>query len=858
MNQVEYISHIRDKEPRFQSVETHLLETAVLAKRYASVVGLGKIGELLGLLHDLGKYSSDFQQYIKSSSGFCDQDHDDDICSQRTEKNRQALSMKGKIDHSTAGAQFVWQQLGCNKKDWIKLIAAEMMAVILAGHHGGLMDISSEGDDLFLKRMKKEDGKTHLTEVETKISPEIRDRVDKLMTSCEALSKFEQLILDIKAREDAITKESLNELELAVGAGSAELKCNEIKTAGAARLWFGLGCMTKFLFSTLVDADRCGTIDFCVDGAAEARQNSNYTGWSILSERLERYLSHFSADTSVNRIRRDISDSCRDAAQRGRGIFTLTVPTGGGKTLASMRFALELAKRSADDAHPIERIIYVLPYTTIIDQNAAKAREILEPESDRGKIVLECHSNLLEENETWEGKLLSENWDAPIVFTTNVQFLEALFAGGTKSIRRMHQLAGSIIIFDERQTLPIKAVHLFCGALNFLVGQSGTTALLCTATQPLLNGVSRDYGSLRYGTKDEVIPDVSALFAALKRVEIKDSTKTGGYSIGELGDMAIEKRQEFISLLVIVNTTTVARKLYIDIRSKLEVDTEISVVHLSALMCPAHRKVVLDNISKLLKAAKPIICVSTQVMEAGIDVDFGSGIRSLAGFDSIVQAAGRCNREGRKVRAPLFIVNPADENVDKLIDIKAGRHAARRVLSALSLKGEKGEGDILSLENIASYFQYYFYERQKEMRYNVETEHGDDTLLNLLSWNAKTCIPPGRKLRQAFATAGNLFNVIDAPTKGVIVQYGEGNELVGQLALEDDFAAVKKLLHRAQRFSVNVYPYQLDTLYEHVGVYKHSLCGMSGTEVWILMPEFYSEEFGLSTAQIEKLKLEVT
>ena len=151
MNQVEYISHIRDKEPRFQSVETHLLETAVLAKRYASVVGLGKIGELL----DLGKYSSDFQQYIKSSSGFCDQDHDDDICSQRTEKNRQALSMKGKIDHSTAGAQFVWQQLGCNKKDWIKLIAAEMMAVILAGHHGGLMDISSEGDDLFLKRMEK-------------------------------------------------------------------------------------------------------------------------------------------------------------------------------------------------------------------------------------------------------------------------------------------------------------------------------------------------------------------------------------------------------------------------------------------------------------------------------------------------------------------------------------------------------------------------------------------------------------------------------------------------------------------------------------------------------------------------------
>ena len=858
MDQTEYIAHLRDKEPRSQSVEKHLLETAVLAKRYASVAGLGGIGELLGLLHDLGKYSSDFQQYIKSLSGFYDQDHDDDSCSQRTEKNKQALSMKGKIDHSTAGAQFVWQQLGCNKKDWIKLTAAEMLAVILAGHHGGLMDISSEGDDLFLKRMKKEDGKTHLTEVATKISPEVRDRVDKRLASCVTISKLKKLILNIKVKEDAITEESLKDLELAADDGSAKLKCNEIKTAGAARLWFGLGCLTKFLFSALVDADRCGTIDFCVDGAAEARQNSNYTGWSILSERLERYLSHFSADTSVNRIRRDISDSCRDAAQRGRGIFTLTVPTGGGKTLASMRFALELAKRSVDDAHPIERIIYVLPYTTIIDQNAAKTREILETEVDRGKVVLECHSNLLEENETWEGKLLSENWDAPVVFTTNVQFLEALFSGGTRSIRRMHQMAGSIIIFDEIQALPIKMVHLFCGALNFLLEQCGATVLLCTATQPLLNGVSKDYGSLRYGAEDEIIPDARMLFESLKRVEIKDCTKIGGYSIGELGDMAIEKQQEFISILAIVNTTAVARKLYVDIRSKLEAESAVSVVHLSALMCPDHRKVVLDGINERLKAGKPIICVSTQVMEAGIDVDFGSGIRSLAGFDSIVQAAGRCNREGQKATAPMFIVNPADENLDRLIDIKAGRHAAERVLNELSLNAEGGKEDILSLENITRYFQYYFYERRQEMRYNVETDHGEDTLWNLLSLNVKVPTPPGRKIRQAFATAGNLFNVIVAPTKGVIVQYREGEELVNQLALEDDPSMVKKLLHKAQRFSVNVYPYQFDALYECRGIYKQSLCGAGCTEVWILAREFYDDEFGLSMTSIGKLKLEVT
>ena len=235
----------------------------------------------------------------------------------------------------------------------------------------------------------------------------------------------------------------------------------------------------------------------------------------------------------------------------------------------------------------------------------------------------------------------------------------------------------TLIIFDEIQALPIKMVHHFCGALNFLLEQCGATVLLCTATQPLLNGVSKDYGSLRYGAEDEIIPDARMLFESLKRVEIKDCTKIGGYSIGELGDMAIEKQQEFISILAIVNTTAVARKLYVDIRSKLEAESAVSVVHLSALMCPDHRKVVLDGINERLKAGKPIICVSTQVMEAGIDVDFGSGIRSLAGFDSIVQAAGRCNREGQKATAPMFIVNPADENLDRLIDIKAGRPAWR-------------------------------------------------------------------------------------------------------------------------------------------------------------------------------------
>ncbi|MEG1825330.1 MAG: CRISPR-associated helicase Cas3', partial [Cloacibacillus sp.] len=857
--QEEYIAHFRYGEPPSQSVEDHLLGTAALARQYAAVVDLGDMGELLGLLHDWGKYSGSFQQYIKSSSGFLDQDSDDDGSS-IIGKTKKPLPMKGKIDHSTAGAQFVWKKPNYDGPDWIKKVFAEMTALIIAGHHGGLMDISSDGDDLLAIRMNKDDEKTHLTEIEPKISPQVSARVDELLCSDLMFLTLEELILEIKKTEDDITAESIEKLGQTGDESSMRLSREQIKTAGKARLWFAMGCLTKLLFSVLVDADRCDTVDFCVDKAAETRQNSNYTEWSVMSERLERYLSCFSTDGAVNKIRRNISDRCLEVAQKGRrGIFTLTVPTGGGKTLASMRFAIELAKCSLHDAHPIERIIYVIPYTTIIDQNAAKAREVLETDADRGRIVLECHSNLLEENETWEGKLLSENWDAPVVFTTNVQFLESLFSGGTKNIRRMHQLAHSVIIFDEIQTLPIKTVHLFCGALNFLVEHCGTTALLCTATQPLLNGVSKDYGALRYGAENEIIPNASELFEALKRVEIENCVKPGGYSINELSDMVIEKQGVHRSALAIVNTTTVARKLYGDIRAKLEAEAEIKVVHLSAQMCPAHRKVVLDNINALLKAGAPLICVSTQVMEAGVDVDFGCGIRSLAGFDSMVQAAGRCNREGRNKKiAPLFIVNPVDEKIDKLVDIKEGRRVAERILNECSSTTIETPSDILSLENISRYFRYYFYARHEEMRYNVNTADRDDNLFNLLSLNAKTKTPPARKLRQAFATAGNLFNVIEAPTKGVIVQYGEGKELVDQLTVNTDSAEVKKLLHRSQRFSVNVYPYQLDALVKSGGVYKQSICGASGAEVWILAAEFYSDEFGLSTEQVGKLKLEVT
>jgi CRISPR-associated endonuclease/helicase Cas3 len=230
--------------------------------------------------------------------------------------------------------------------------------------------------------------------------------------------------------------------------------------------------------------------------------------WGKLIERLENHLASFKKDEKIDAIRTEVSKHCLKAADREKGIFTLTVPTGGGKTLSSMRFALHHAKK-----HSLNRIIYVIPFTTIIDQNADVIRKILEPKTERySSIVLEHHSNLTPDEESWRGKILSENWDAPVVFTTSVQFLEALYSGGTRSVRRMHQLANALIIFDEIQSLPIKCVHLFNNSINFLVESCKASTVLCTATQPLLNKVDTIKGACANDFSNEIIPTICEIF----------------------------------------------------------------------------------------------------------------------------------------------------------------------------------------------------------------------------------------------------------------------------------------------------------------------------------------------------------
>jgi CRISPR-associated endonuclease/helicase Cas3 len=539
-------------------------------------------------------------------------------------------------------------------------------------------------------------------------------------------------------------------------------------------------------------------------------------------------------------------------ASREKGLFQLTVPTGGGKTKASLRFALHHAKK-----HKMERIIYVVPYTSIIDQNARVAREIFETGNKTGRqIVLEHHSNLTQEKDTWQSKILSQNWDAPIVFTTAVQFLETLFGSGTRGARRMHQLANAVIIFDEIQTIPVKTIHLFNNAINFFVEQCGSTVVLCTATQPLLDKVDAGKGAARLSVDPQMAPDTETIFEELHRATIEDKRKVGGWTDDEIAKAALDEMKASGSALVIVNTKSQAKAIYGICRER---EKEADIFHLSTSMCPAHRRVVFDKIRKCLDpdTPKPVVCISTQLIEAGVDVDFGSVIRCLAGLDSIAQAAGRCNRNGLRQFGRVLVVNPQNENLDRLPDIRIAKDKAERVLGEYKDDPEAFAHNLQSPAAMDRYYEYYFYSRKSEMDYPVKNKGGQKKydLLTLLSRNAsaveafkrKNGKAPAFSLRQSFKSAAEEFKAIDTATEGVIAPYGaDGKRIVNEMLSSADPKERHKLLMKAQSFSVNMYPREVEKLDKVRGYYEI----WPGSGVYCLYPQYYSDEFGFSVEPV--------
>ena len=813
----DYIAHVRKSDGQPQSLQTHLTETADIAKLLAAKLDLDQAGELLGLMHDFGKYSQDFQEYIKSVIGI-NPDVDDYV-----------LPNGKKIDHSTAGAQWVYRELRkFGAAQGVGELFGQMLGLCIASHHGeGLIDcLDGEGNPKWIERFNKTDELTHLTECEQNADEAVQQKARELAG--------ENLIRSLlNAVKPILSNQTIN---------------NKIKE-------FYLGCLTRFLFSCLIDADRINSSDFEREAQKEIRRLTEKPDWQSAIDKLEAKLAGFENSYPIDEIRRKISDDCLKRAVDSLGIYTLTVPTGGGKTLASLRYALHHAQK-----HNLDRIIYIIPYTSIIDQNAQAVREILGEDW-----VLEHHSNLEPEKQSWQDKLLSENWDKPIVFTTMVQFFDAWFGGGTRGARHIHPMTNSVLIFDEIQTLPVKCVHLFCNVLNWLTAFGKSTAVLCTATQPSLGesglqNFPKDKresiaarGLLKQPAHAEIMGkhhDLDKLFADLSRVEIRFNEKAGGWNVQEAGAFLLEQFQTAPSCLFIVNTKKWAQELYQYCKAQ-NVPSE-ALFHLSTHQCAAHRKAIFDTIKARLKNKRPVICISTQLIEAGVDISMTCVIRALGGLDSIAQAAGRCNRHGEKEgKGQVWVLNLQEQDFTRILpDIQAGKTHAERVFRDFA-----GQ-DILQPAAMERYFEYYFYQRSDEMAYSIKNS-ATGSLLDWLSDNALN--PYGEKnnkrskplplLMQSFKSAGRAFQAIDAPTHAVIVPYGEGAELIAKLCGEWNPQEMHRTLQKAQRYSVNVFPNVWDKLQKENALHET----IEGSGIYYLKERYYNDEFGLSLDETSEM-----
>jgi len=411
-------------------------------------------------------------------------------------------------------------------------------------------------------------------------------------------------------------------------------------------------------------------------------------------------------------------------------------------------------------------------------------------------------------------------------------------------------MANAVLVFDEIQTLPIRCVHLFNNAINFLREQSGSSVLLCTATQPLLANVDASKGAVRLSENPDLIPGIHSLFAALRRTVVHDRRKPGGWSHTEAAKLAIEKAERAGSCLFVVNTKGEARSIYKECREA----SRLPVVHLSTSMCPAHRLRKLKTIQSRLRRKAEVICVSTQLIEAGVDISFGSAIRALAGLDSIAQTAGRCNRHGNEVLGHVHVINLTGDLPATLADIRVAQQSAQRVLDEYAATSGDRIVDLSAPALIERYFKYYFFNRRNDMDYPVgpDVAERDDTLLRMLSDNRLAVKPPLRiYMNQAFMTAAKAFEPTAAKTQGVIVPYtSAGKAVINELCAAHEPDRQFLLMRRAQRFTVNVFPNVLRRLKRDGALHEVQ----PGAGVLYLDPKYYSSEFGLNEQGTEALE----
>lgn len=538
---------------------------------------------------------------------------------------------------------------------------------------------------------------------------------------------------------------------------------------------FSLGFFSRMLFSALVDADFLATEAFMNPTQSKSRNQSAESALSRIQRLIDARIDQFGVPLegdAVNSSRRSVVNDCRANAAHSPGFFTLTVPTGGGKTLSSLSFALRHALAQGQ-----RRVIYVVPFTSIIEQNAEVIRNIIAPlESDDFTPLVEHHSSLSPEKDSTQSRLAAENWDAPITITTAVQFYESLFAAKTSRSRKLHNIANSVVILDEAQTLPVDYLRPCLRVLQELAKNYHTSVVLCTATQPAID-FHEEHFPIGLENCREIVSDTSALFAALKRVDVE--------FIGEMSDQSLVDRiAAQPQVLCIVNRRKHAQELF------QRLGEAEGNYHLSALMCPEHRSHILAAVRDRLRKGCITRVISTQLIEAGVDVDFPVVFRALAGLDSIAQAAGRCNRNGKlPTVGRTFVFKPEDQSGETYF-----RETAQVAFQLLDL-----HPDLLGQDAIRHYFDLYYY--QQKSRWDSK-----DILGHFRLDGAMKAFP----FHFDFSTVAQNFRLIDEWQVPVIIPYDEkARKLINDLK-NPSIPLNRNLLRGLQRYTVQVPPRMRD------------------------------------------------
>jgi CRISPR-associated endonuclease/helicase Cas3 len=819
-----------------QTLESHLYATGNLAGKIGRQIGMASFMKLAGYLHDIGKADRLFQDYIRGK-------------------------IKQQVNHSSAGARvlddFIHLDPELTNLKHTRMKFAyfqELLTYIILAHHGlyDLIPYGSTEYNTYQRLRYDEDGDYHY--------------IDDVMPFVNIMDQK----LNVREKETFVLliKEAYQEFEAIYSKIRTMSTKNQNKYRKKEEKEYYISCLTRLCLSILKEADIYDSANAFRNEKQHLYTNDEIMGvWSEACERVEQMYHEYESipnPSELNQTRNDLARSAKEAAIQNRnGIFKLELPTGAGKTKTSLRYALTNAI-----CFMRQRIFYITAFLSVLEQNADDIRNILKMD----EVILEHHSNIVNDNsnvydnidaeEEYENQTyIKDSWESPIVLTTMVQFCNTLFKGKASNLRRFSNLINAVIIIDEVQSLPLKVLSNFNLMMNFMKEVMHCNIVHCTATQPVLDSEVMPH-PVYYGNENCVNDKI----ANLSTTSMQCFSRVDFYSLvgrnadivlskEELASYILEELKVFDSCLVVLNTKSAVLKVY----DYLEATTsDIDIIYLTTNLCAAHRLQIISDLKRKLmqnrseNIHRKIICISTQLIEAGVDVDFDIVFRSLAGIDSLVQCAGRCNREGKlcidgkKVRGKLFIIRFLEENISKITEIKSAVEAAEYAIRVAN-RGEVAIANRIAIENLQNpYFEKYYVSNLSILSYPDIKRSSN--MVEELGYNA-----PRRSeyalvnhaeakpmMYQAFFTAAENFKLIEQATTGLIVHYNN-RELLQELEeamYQKDYNEVKILLQKLQRYTINVY---LSPKLEPF-IYKNEEFG-----VWFLLKEYYDDKKGILT-----------